>query len=158
MRFLLRLAFWLGVVAVLLPRSEAQPQAPTPVSASEAIAAATATVSDMAKFCDRQPEACTVGTQAAEALGDRARTGAKRLYEMLNEKLAADPKTAVPATNAKSVPLPPVRPTQRAAATTSRNPQSGARQAASPDTLTPADLAPIWRDPMPHRKEPGEPT
>jgi Family of unknown function (DUF5330) len=167
MRFLLRLAFWLGVVAVLLPRGEQQPPSPAPVSAGEAVAAAAATVGDVAKFCDRQPDACSVGTQAAEALGDRARDGAKRLYEMFNEKFGEKPQekpaeklasvdndritAASWAANLKSVPLPPARPAQRVAATPRTSP--GVARAASPDTLTPADLAPIWRGPT--RKDPA---
>lgn len=162
MRFLLRLAFWLGVVAILLPRSEQQPSSGSQVHAREAVAAATATVGDMAKFCDRQPEACTVGTQAAEELGDRARAGAKRLYEMFNEKVLpadADRMTAAPP-SAKSIPLPPARPS-RGAVTTARNgqpaaPQAAAPQAASQNTLMPADIVPLWRGPLP-RRDPREP-
>ena len=157
MRFLLRLAFWLSVVVILLPRSESQPPSGTQVSASEAVAAASATIGDMAKFCDRQPDACTVGTQAAEALGDRARDGAKRLYEILNERLVPTDRitaTAAPQ-NARSIPLPPARPS-RSPMTSARNAQPVDPQAASQNTLTPADLAPLWRGPLP-RKDPREP-
>jgi hypothetical protein len=167
MRLLLRLAFWLSVVAIFLPRSETQPASATQVSASQAVSAATATVTDMAKFCDRQPQACTVGTHAAEELSDRAREGAKRLYEMFNEKLVsadADRMTAAPP-SAKSIPLPTARPA-RGAAATARNvpptapqapsPQAPSPQAASQNTLTPADIAPLWRGPIP-RRDPREP-
>jgi hypothetical protein len=134
MRFLLRLTFWLGVIAVLFPGSGSQPASGPQVSATEAMSAAKATVGDMRQFCERQPDACTVGSQAAQALGDRARAGAKRLYELLNQQIASGDRDAAPAgasAGAKSVPLPPPRPSQ--------------------NTLVPADLAPTWRGPLPHK-------
>src|SRR5580704_14246440 len=90
MRFLLRMAFWLGVVAVLLPRDGTAPASSAQISATDAMSAATATVGDMRQFCERQPDACSVGSQAAVALEDRAKAGAKRLYEMFNEKRPAN--------------------------------------------------------------------
>ena len=77
----------------------------------------------------------TVGSQAAAALGDRAKAGAKRIYEFLNARLAphdGDPvSTASAATAGRFVPLPPQRPSQH--------------------TLKPADLVPAWRGPAPRR-------
>jgi hypothetical protein len=141
MRFLLRLTFWLGLIAVLLPSSGSQPASNTQISATDAVSAAKATVGDMRQFCDRQPEACTVGSQAAVALGDRAKAGARRIYEFLNARLAPsdnDPVTTASAATAGTfVPLPPQRPSQH--------------------TLKPADLAPAWRGPAP-RKDLNGPT
>ncbi len=161
MRFLLRMTFWLGVVLVLLPRGESQPSSSAEISATEAMSAATATVGDMRQFCERQPGACVVGSQAAVALEDRAKAGAKRLYEMFNEKLAANESekvtTLTTARNAQVVPLPPARPSQHAPQ--ARNASQRTSQAASQktqDTLTPADLAPAWRGP-PSRKDAREP-
>ena len=77
MRFLLRMAFWLTVILVMLPSGGSQPTPKVNVSAIEAMSAAKATVSDMRSFCDRQPEACTIGSQTAVALGHRAQAGAK---------------------------------------------------------------------------------
>jgi len=139
---------------VLLPRSES-PASNAQISATDAVSAATATVGDMRQFCERQPEACTVGSQAAVALEDRAKAGAKRLYEMFNERLSANAtdKMATSAVNTKpvSVPLPIARPPQA----TSRNASRNAPQAASRSTLTPADLVPAWQGPAP-RKDPHE--
>ncbi len=90
MFFLLRMAFWLSVVLILLPSGSSQPvQSPNAVGASEAISAASATVQDMRGFCTRQPEACSVGSQVAVSLGYRAQAGAKMLYDFLTEKLAS---------------------------------------------------------------------
>jgi hypothetical protein len=87
MFFLLRLAFWLGLVLVLLPRdptpeSEKAPQ----INASDAISAATAAASDMGQFCKRQPAACEVGGQAATAIGQRAQDGARKVYKIITDK------------------------------------------------------------------------
>ncbi|GAC1334314.1 MAG: DUF5330 domain-containing protein [Bradyrhizobium sp.] len=91
MFFLLRMAFWLGLVLVLLPRektpeSERLPQ----LGASEAVSAATAAVSDMSQFCKRQPAACEVGGQAATVIGQRAQQGARKLYQIITDKRPSD--------------------------------------------------------------------
>ena len=75
MLFLLRLAFWLGLVLVLLPTDKTPDSEKLPqIGASEAVQAATAAVSDMSQFCKRQPAACEVGGQAATVIG-HARAG-----------------------------------------------------------------------------------
>jgi uncharacterized protein DUF5330 len=76
MRFLLRMAFWLTVILALLPSDGSQPTPTINVSALEAMLAAKATVTDMGSFCGRQPDACSVGSQAAAAIGHRAQAGA----------------------------------------------------------------------------------
>jgi hypothetical protein len=87
MFFLLRMAFWLGLVLVLLPREKTPEMEKAPqVNASEAVQAATAAVSDMSQFCKRQPTACQVGGQAATAIGQRAQDGARKLYQIITDK------------------------------------------------------------------------
>ena len=85
MFFLLRVAFWLTIVLALLPSGGAQQSAQAKVGPTEAVVAAGAAVSDMSSFCDRQPEACVVGAQAAVAIGQRAQAGAKMVYEFIND-------------------------------------------------------------------------
>ena len=87
MFFLLRMAFWLGLVLVLLPREKTPESDKVPqIGASEAVSAATAAVSDMGQFCKRQPAACEVGGQAATAIGQRAQDGARQLYKIITDK------------------------------------------------------------------------
>ena len=87
MRFLLRITFWLGLVLVLLPRDKTPESEKVPqVGAAEAVQAATAAVSDMSQFCKRQPAACEVGGQAATMIGQRAQDGARKLYQIINDK------------------------------------------------------------------------
>ena len=91
MFFLLRMAFWLGLVLVLLPREKTPESEKLPqIGASEAISAATAAASDMGQFCKRQPAACEVGGQAATAIGQRAQDGARQLYKIITDKKPPD--------------------------------------------------------------------
>ena len=91
MFFLLRMAFWLGLVLVLLPRDKTPESDKLPqVGASEAVSAATAAVSDMSQFCKRQPAACEVGGQAATVIGHRAQEGARKLYKIITDKRSPD--------------------------------------------------------------------
>ena len=128
MFFLIRMAFWLSVVLVLLPSGGAKQTAAAPsaeIGAVEAVSAASATVGDMRQFCTRQPEACALGSQAAVAFGQRAQAGAKMVYELINERTT--PRET------GSIATKGVKPALTLAAKPSQN------------TLTPADLAPAWR-------------
>lgn len=137
--FLVRMAFWLGVVLILLPSggskdtSNASAKGST-ISATEAVSAASATVSDMRNFCSRQPDACAVGAQAAATLGQRAQAGAKMLYEFLSERYGPQSTGSVAANGASS----------KSADATGRPSQH---------TLTPSDIAPAWRGPQTPHKE-----
>src|ERR1700704_1414911 len=86
MFFLLRVAFWLTIVLALLPSGGAQQSAQAKVGPTDAVVAAGAAVSDMSNFCDRQPDACIVGAQAAAAIGQRAQAGAKMVYDFINDR------------------------------------------------------------------------
>src|SRR6201998_187986 len=87
MFFLLRMAFWLGLVLVLLPSGSSQQPQGSQVGATDAISAASATVGDLRQFCARQPDACVVGSHVASQLGSRAQAGARMLYEFVTETL-----------------------------------------------------------------------
>lgn len=134
MMFLLRAAFWLTVVALLLPTGHSASTATAPqINAADAVTAAGATVSDMSQFCTRQPNACVVGSQAAAAVGQKAQAGAKMLYELITERLGSNDSTPTPTKAPDRPPMPTARP--------------------SHSTLTPADLAPAWRGPEQPKKE-----
>jgi hypothetical protein len=88
MGFLLKAAFWLAVVIVLLPAPEDRQvvsQDGTPVDGTEAIGVARDLVADMSGFCTRNPEACDTGIAAAQAFGVKAQHGAKMLYDYLEQ-------------------------------------------------------------------------
>ena len=140
MFFLLRMTFWLGLVLVLLPFGSTQHNSPgNEVSASEAISAASATVGDLRGFCGRQPDACSVGSQVASAIGYRAQAGAKILYEALSEAMAPRETGSVGTNVSKNT-------VGESAA------EKSAAEHPSQSTLTPADMAPAWRGP-PARKD-----
>ena len=134
MFFLLRMAFWLTVVLAILPTGSSQPQAQAnnmpQIDAVDTLVAAGAAVSDMSGFCDRQPEACKVGVQAAAVIGQRAQAGAGMVYDFIHERMTkvetgsvgAETK-AVPASMNRMVPSHP----------------------GSMSTLRPSDLEPAWQ-------------
>ena len=96
--FLIRTAFWLSIIVLLIPIGDAQRSdgdAATDLSAGEAITAARSTVSDLAGFCDRNPETCETGSEALQVFSHKAQHGAKMLYEYLAELDLGDDGTAV---------------------------------------------------------------
>jgi hypothetical protein len=127
MFFLIRMAFWLGLVLVLLPREKTPESDKLPqVGASEAVSAATAAMSDMSQFCKRQPTACEVGGQAATAIGHRAQAGARKLYQIITDKRASDHTGSIGGVE---------------------HADAAAVEAAPRDTLRPDDLVAEWRTP-----------
>ena len=123
MFFLLRSAFWISVLLLVLPLGgspksagpDAQDRAA--IDAMSALAAAGATVSDLGGFCSRQPAACEVGQQALKLVGERAATAGSSIQDYLG-------RDAEPA-----------------------RPASVAAPASSRGTLSPTDRKPAWRGP-----------
>ena len=135
MFFLLRTAFWISVVLVLLPTGQsAQAPEASKVGALDALSAATSAVSDMSQFCTRNPEACETGAQAAVVFGQRAQAGAKMVYDFLTER-----------TETGSVATPADRKSEKAAAKS----EKGVVTVKSQNTLKPQDLAPGHRGAQP---------
>ncbi len=129
MFFLLRMAFWLCVVCVLLSFGGKSATPEAQIDASQAVTLASAAVSDVRGFCERQPDACEAGGKVAVAIGHKAEAGARTLYEFitrLRDKPAAGEK-ADGKTDNKAVPA----------------------SAAGKGTLTPTDMAPAWHAPVP---------
>jgi hypothetical protein len=125
MFFLLRMVFWLGLVLVLLPRDKTPDSEKLPqIGASEAVSAASAAVSDMSQFCKRQPTACEIGGQAATVIGERAKDGARKIYQIITEK----------------------KPDHTGSISGEGDGQGGIAMA-KPDTLTSDDLATEWQPP-----------
>ena len=126
MFFLLRMAFWLGLVLVLLPRDKSPESDKVPqIGAAEAVQAATAAVQDMTQFCKRQPAACEVGGQAATVIGQRAQDGARKIYKIIIDKRAPDHTGSIGGDGFDILP----------------------GEAISHDTLMPNDLLEEWRVP-----------
>jgi len=126
MFFLLRMAFWLTVVCVLLPSGTKSTSPDANVDAKQAVTLASAAVSDVRGFCDRQPDACVVGGKVAIALGHKAEAGARTIYEFVTTKLS-EKSTPAEKTAAKVVSVP----------------------APGQGTLTASDVQPAWHAPVP---------
>jgi hypothetical protein len=127
---LLRMALFLCVVLALLPSSGAKQDTVASsgqVGASDAVAAASATVADMWQFCTRQAQACAIGSHAAVAFGQRAEAGAKMVYNMITERTAPVETGSIDAAH-KPAALP------------------------SQDTLNATDIAPTWQAPHAPRR------
>jgi hypothetical protein len=138
MFFLLRMAFWLTIVCVLLPGTGEKTQSPeAKIDAVQAVTLASAAVSDMRGFCDRNPDACVVGGKVATAITHRAEAGARTIIDFVSNKLAdnkpaaaEEPGRIVSATGALGNSVQPAKPV-------------------SHGTLTPTDLQPAWHAPVP---------
>ena len=130
------MAFWLGLVLVLLPREKTPESDKAPqIGATEAASAAGAAISDMSQFCKRQPAACEVGGQAATAIGQRAQDGARQLYKIITDKKPDQPAAQ------------PSVPGKRSDHTGSIDAEAVAAAAAPSDALTDDDMAIEWRLP-----------
>ncbi|MGH6681927.1 MAG: DUF5330 domain-containing protein [Bradyrhizobium sp.] len=146
MFFLLRLAFWLGLVLVLLPREKTPESQKLPqITASEAVQAASAAVSDMTGFCGRQPAACKVGGQAATIIGERAQGGARTLYQIMTDKTSSGGGERPRDAGKKASGADRRSPDHTGSIAGAANPSTAAADAVSEDTLTPQDLAVDWQ-------------
>jgi Family of unknown function (DUF5330) len=96
MLFLIRTAFWLLVIIVLLPTDGKQQ--------SQVYGTAQAAVQDVAGFCDRNPETCATGKDAFDVLVTKAQFGASMLMDFVKQQTGAvaDTQGAVPADNTSS--------------------------------------------------------
>lgn len=83
MGFLIRTAFWLSLVLLVIPFG-GKDNEPT-VGAIEAFFAARAVIDDMSGLCERRPQACEVGRSAFHTIGTRARESARIAYDMLGD-------------------------------------------------------------------------
>ena len=126
MWFLVRMVLWLSLIIALLPISPLRNETSAPeVGAVNSLSAASATISDLRQFCVRQPNACAAGSEAIAQFVQKAETGAKLLYQFLNERKVKD-----------KLPISMKRPDR----------SSTGRLSSS--TLTPTDLAVSWRGPQ----------
>jgi hypothetical protein len=128
MFFLLRMAFWLAVVFMLLPGLSGtsltsskgtgqQQEAGARVDPMEALGAASSAMADAGGFCARQPQACEVGGGIIQMLGERAEAGARIALGYITEQILDQKRRAAERANGNS----------------------------SGDTLTTHDLSPEWQ-------------
>jgi hypothetical protein len=120
------MTFSLGLVLVLLPNVSSQLMPKSQVSTSDVLVAVSDIVADIQHFCERQPQACIIGSQTMVTLGERAQAATKILYEFLSNQFRSSDSTSAQITG--SIPIPPARPSQH--------------------TLRPTDLTRPWHGPQ----------
>lgn len=131
MKFLIKAAFWLGVVVLLLPAPQ-DPQQPadSKVSTADAIAFLSTAVSDIKGFCERNPDSCVTGAAAARQFGVKAQYGAKVLHEFISEKVEKGEDLVLPEGSREK-----------------RTVNQTAKVSVNQSTLKAEDMQPAWRDP-----------
>lgn len=134
--FLIRAAFWLGLVLLILP-TNAETQ-------KEVVGAAEAAFSDLAGFCLRNPEVCDNGRQAVERLIEKAMFGTRLVARLVtgapteiadagqSDEFRATPALSTPATALEAQPTDEEAPVATSSAQ---------------NTLTDSDLMPVWHRP-----------
>lgn len=147
MMFLLRTALWTSVVLALLPSFVATKPAmvPVEVGAAQAVAAASAAVADVGGLCERQPEACSAGSQLAAAFGQRTQAGARIVYDFLGERFAnLDRTRPTPGAGSNAATAGAEGSVDEA--------KSDVRPVVAADTLSAADRTPPWHGPPPRHQ------
>jgi len=76
MGFLIRAAFWLMIIVLLLPTDERQ--------RSEVYGTAQAAFKDFASFCDRNPDACAKGKDVFALFVQKAEFGMRMVMDLVN--------------------------------------------------------------------------
>jgi len=118
--FLIRIAFWLGVLILLLPTEERQQ--------AKLYETAAATVERVATFCDRNPQTCALTSQFWATFLKKAEFGARVAVDLITSR-GAKAEAGV-------------------AATTKPDGTPAAEPRAIPrNSLTRDDLGPSWRPP-----------
>jgi hypothetical protein len=113
--FFIRMAFWLGLVVLVMPTEEHQQ--------ARVYNAATAAVERAATFCDRNPKTCATGGQLWATFLKKAEFGARLAVDLISKSGRDD---------AASPSVQPAKAEPRG-----RRVEQG--------TLVPADLDPSWR-------------
>jgi hypothetical protein len=119
--FLIRVAFWLGLVVLLLPTDERQQ--------ARVYGTVAATVERAVTFCDRNAQACAAGAEIWATFVKKAEFGVRMAIDLATSS------------GRKGEDAAPAR-VQPSSSKAQRDPRA---PAAERGTLTPADLTPGWR-------------
>ena len=122
--FIIRTAFWLGIIVMVIPNDQEQQKRLT-----DAVRSGIAQVSTL---CDRHETACRHATVAWTAFKAKAETAGRMAFDLALERMAARP--------ASPVVMPASVPAAAAPAAT-----AGQATSRMQGTLREDDLAPHWR-------------
>jgi hypothetical protein len=118
--FLIRVAFWIGLVVLLLPTDERQQ--------ARLYGTAVATVERVTTFCDRNAQACAAGAELWSMFLKKAEFGARMAIDLMGSGAKDEDAGAARSQPASAKPRPEPK-----------------LPAPARGTLTPADLTPAWR-------------
>jgi hypothetical protein len=99
MMFLIKAAFWLTILLLLLP-TDGQQQ-------NQVYGTAEAAVKDVASFCERNPETCATGKNAFDVLVQKAQFGARMLMDLIKGDARTGQAEQATADDAGVMPLKP---------------------------------------------------
>ncbi|MEG6510116.1 DUF5330 domain-containing protein [Methyloligella sp. 2.7D] len=133
--FLIRFAFWIVIIILLLPTDRQQQ--------TDVLGTAQTAIQDVSGFCQRNPDACIKSKDAFNIFMAKAEFGANMVMSFFNEHgQSIGQGTAT---------IDPTAPTAQAEAPTVLVAPKGQPAGFDPNsdnTLTPADLLPEWRKPQ----------
>ena len=87
MRFILKAAFFLGLIAFFIPFGDKPKEAN--ISVMGAFIGAQQAIADLTGFCTRAPQACDTGRELAVFAGERITDGAAFAYGLVQDKIEA---------------------------------------------------------------------
>jgi hypothetical protein len=120
--FLIRLAFWVGLVVLLLPTDERQQ--------ARLYDTAVSTVDRVTTFCDRNGQLCAASADFWAKFARKAEFAARILVDLVSS--GGRKEEVTPAVDV-------------APADARRRPEPSRYRPAAQGTLTPSDLSPAWR-------------
>ncbi|TCM55692.1 hypothetical protein C8J36_10356 [Rhizobium sp. PP-F2F-G48] len=94
MWFLIKAAFWFSLVLVLLPifgtedAAQTTPQTTAGVDIGDTVSAASQAIGYISAICSEKPDVCVKGAETFNALGHRAKDGARIAYQLLETQFA----------------------------------------------------------------------
>lgn len=81
--FVLRSAFWLTLVILLLPADPETGEAPRSVIVN-AVMSAQSSVAGLSGFCTRNPDLCMTGGAAIDLVAEKAEDGVNLIYDLID--------------------------------------------------------------------------
>ena len=109
MRFILKAAFWLGLIAFFVPFGGTSRETSANISLFSAFIGAQEAITDLSGFCTRAPQACDTGREFAVFAGERIGDGVAMAYGLVEGRFGAPgtPATAAPPTDVAALPAAP---------------------------------------------------
>ncbi len=90
MGFLIKVAFWLGLVLLFIPYGNGQGEQASNIGPLQVLHTTAEVARDFSGICERKPDTCQSGRAILKAVGMRVREGARIAYDALDKKLADD--------------------------------------------------------------------